>query len=162
MIFLGTPFAGSKIALWAESGLRFISLFSETNKMKLKDLQEGSKILADINHEFARYIKSRDRDPPSVEIACYYEEYPTKGTFVVDKSSAILSGVDPLSIEEEHSHMGKFQDEHRSGFISITNKLNSWINALDLNLDASPDTSPDASPDADAGTGTDVDTLEKV
>lgn len=136
MIFMGTPFAGSKYAKWGEIGLSLVSSFATTNTENMKDLQERSKLLVEINHNFAQFIKSRDRAPPYVEIACYFEELPTrlKGKsigFIVDKDSATLIGIEPLSIEEDHADMSKFEDPYRRGFISIADKLEMWIKSFD-------------------------------
>ncbi|OBT51772.1 hypothetical protein VE04_08326, partial [Pseudogymnoascus sp. 24MN13] len=136
MIFLGTPFAGSKQARWAEFGVNLLSSMSQTNGEKIKDLEERSKLLVEINQSFSQFIKGRDRKGPWIEIACYFEEIPTRIMgknigFIVDKSSATLDGIVPLSIQEEHADMCKFEDEFRNGFISITDKLNSWIKALE-------------------------------
>lgn len=137
MVFLGTPFAGSKQARWAALGSQLLKMFSETNEELIKDLEERSKMLIDINNRFSNFVKGRDRDgPPFLEIACYFEAHPTKIKgksvgFIVDQESATLNGITPLPIYEEHAYMGKFEDEFRSGFISITDKLLTWIDALD-------------------------------
>ncbi|KAH8892162.1 hypothetical protein GQ53DRAFT_806100 [Thozetella sp. PMI_491] len=136
MIFLGTPFAGSEKASWALIGTQFLSLFSSTNEEKIGDLEKRSKMLIDINNNFLQVIKERDRIGPWIEVACYFEEIPTKAAgfsigFIVDRASATLPGIVPLSIQEDHSDMCKFEDEYRSGFISISNKLSQWIQALD-------------------------------
>ncbi|KAK3941299.1 Alpha/Beta hydrolase protein [Diplogelasinospora grovesii] len=136
MIFLGTPFAGSKKAKWAKIAADLLASLATTNADKVKDLEERSKLLMEINHNFARFIKERDRNRPWVEIACYFEEIPTRVMgknigFIVDKESATLEGIEPLSIQEEHADMCKFEDEYRNGFVSITDKLNTWIKGFE-------------------------------
>lgn len=138
MVFLGTPFAGSKKAKWARIAAGLLAYLATTNVEKVKDLEERCKLLEDINHNFSQFVKSRDRNPPWVEIACYFEEIPTrvKGKdigYIVEKESATLEGHQPLSIQEEHADMCKFVDEYRNGFISIADKLNAWIKGFEKN-----------------------------
>lgn len=136
MIFLGTPFAGAKQARWAEIATKLMSVISTTNGDLIKDLEERSKALVEINDNFAQLIKARDRTPPWIEIACYFEGLPTYVKkksigFIVDKASATLPGIAPVSIEKNHASMPKFDGEYRPGFISISDKLFRWIQDLD-------------------------------
>ncbi|KAI1205958.1 uncharacterized protein F4807DRAFT_464190 [Annulohypoxylon truncatum] len=136
MIFLGTPFAGSKQARWAEIAIKLMSTISNTNENLVKDLEERSKTLAEINSNFTQLVKARDRTPHWIEIACYFEGLPTIGkrkgsAFIVDKDSATLPGIAPVSIEKNHVNMPKFDGEYRPGFISISDKLSRWIQDLD-------------------------------
>ncbi|KAF4461304.1 ribonuclease p mrp subunit [Fusarium albosuccineum] len=136
MIFLGTPFAGSKHAPWALIVTQFLRLLVSTNQEKLKHLDERSEKLVDISNEFLKFIWERQRSDAPIQVAFYFEEYPTKQRglnvgFIVDRESAVPRGFTALSIPEDHSDMCKFEDEYRSGFISISDNLCQWIRALD-------------------------------
>lgn len=140
MIFLGTPFEGSEKAEWANTALRYLSWISSTNNEKTKDLEERSAKLASINEAFLKFLKARDRSKIPVEVACYFEEYPIyvagkKLGVIVPRKSAVLAGIDPLSIPANHVDMCKFEDEDRNGFRSISEKLSQWITVMDANLD---------------------------
>jgi hypothetical protein len=136
MIFLGTPLEGSVKARWGSIALKYLDLISSTNKEKVKDLEERSARLISINENFLKFIKARDRSRNPVEIACFFEEYPTYVAgknmgMIVSKSAAVIPGVDPLSIAANHVNMCRFEDEYRNGYITIVNLLNHWIASLE-------------------------------
>lgn len=140
LIFLGTPFEGSVKARWASVALKYLEVVRPTNNDKVKDLEKRSQKLVSINEAFLKFLKARDRSPTPVEIACFFEEYPTYVAgknigMIVPKSSAMLPGVDLLSISGSHAGMCRFEDEHRNGYISISNLLSQWIRALDVRPD---------------------------
>ncbi|CAO2649496.1 Nn.00g068810.m01.CDS01 [Neocucurbitaria sp. VM-36] len=138
VIFLGTPFEGSSKAKWAGRALRILDYISTTHKDDVKDLEERSAKLMNINHEFQKFLKTRDRSETRqfVEIACYFEQYAMykagkKIGIIVPKESACLPGIDPQSIQANHVAMCQFEDEDREGFKSISQRLNQWISDLD-------------------------------
>jgi pimeloyl-ACP methyl ester carboxylesterase len=136
MIFLGTPFTGSSHAQWALIVTQYLRLIVSVNQEKLKHLDERSDKLMDISNEFLKLVHERQRGNAPIELAFYFEEYPTKRHrlnlgFIVDRKSAVPMGFPALSIPEDHSDMCKFEDEYRSGFISISDNLYQWICALD-------------------------------
>ncbi|KAI0468421.1 hypothetical protein F4859DRAFT_516971 [Xylaria cf. heliscus] len=138
MIFLGTPFAGCKKAVWAKIAATLMSVMSTTNVDLIKDLEERSKALIDINNSFSQFIKARDRSRPWIELACYYEKLPTyvkKASvgFVVDQTSSTLPGISPIGIEKSHASMSKFDGDYRPGFISISDTLCKWIQTFSQN-----------------------------
>ncbi|RSL47813.1 hypothetical protein CEP54_013216 [Fusarium duplospermum] len=136
LIFLGTPFAGSKKASWALVITQFLRLFISINQKKLEDLDERSENLLKINDEFLKVIWARQRSDNPIQVAFYYEELPTirhkvRLGFIVDTASAVPRGFTGVGIQENHSNMCKFSDAYRSGFISISSTLNQWIQDLD-------------------------------
>ncbi|KAK7189586.1 uncharacterized protein CC84DRAFT_1163034 [Paraphaeosphaeria sporulosa] len=140
MIFLGTPFAGSDKASWGEMAAKFVTLFGvQTKDTDIKDLNERSARLIDINLDFDTFIKGRDRDRKHgpVEIVCYYEADPTFigpvciGKVVSKESAARLPAIAALSIPDNHSDMCKFAGEFSSGYASVSGQLAQWITALD-------------------------------
>lgn len=135
IIFLGTPFEGSEKARWGNRALQFLQLVSQTNNEKMKILEERSQTLASINQNFYKFLRARDQSHNLMRRACFFEEYPTyvlKASIglVVPKSSATLSGIDPISIAASHSGMSKFEDEYRNGYKNISGTLSQWISKL--------------------------------
>jgi hypothetical protein len=136
VVFLGTPFEGSAKARWASVAAKFLDLFTSTNREKIKDLEERSQKLIIINEVFFKFLKTRDRSSKPVEIACFFEEYPTyisgkKIGTIVPKGSATLPGIDPLPISANHTDLCRFEDEERTGYINISNVLSQWIRSLE-------------------------------
>jgi hypothetical protein len=136
LIFLGTPFEGSAKARWGSLALRYLSIISSTNNEKVKDLEERSQKIVSINEAFLKFLKVRDRTPAPVEVACFFEEYPTYVAgknlgMIVPKDSASLPGIDLFSIAANHVDMCKFEDEYRNGYTTISNMLNEWIKEFD-------------------------------
>ncbi|KAI1462466.1 hypothetical protein F4805DRAFT_474391 [Annulohypoxylon moriforme] len=139
MIFLGTPFAGSKQARWVEIGTKLISRVSTANEDLIETLQERSKKLIEINNNFTQLIKARDRSLPPrwIEIACYFEgidTYVAKKNIgsIVDSTSATLPGITPISInDKDHTSMSKFNDVSNPGFVDISGMLFRWIQDID-------------------------------
>jgi hypothetical protein len=135
IVFLGTPFEGSSKALWGDRGLQFLQIFSTTNNEKMKALEERSQKLVSINDSFYKLLRARDHSDSHMRVACFFEEYPTYVMkksigMVVPKSSATLSGIDPIPIAASHSGMCKFADEHRNGYKNISETLSQWIREL--------------------------------
>jgi len=136
VVFLGTPFEGSAKARWASVAAKYLDLFTSTNREKIKDMEERSQKLASINEAFLKFLKARDRSSKPVEIACFFEEYPTYIAGknigrIVPKNSATLPGIDPLPISANHADLCRFEDEERTGYINISNVLSQWIRSLE-------------------------------
>ena len=136
--FLGTPFEGSSKAKWGSRALKIIDLIGTTQKKDIKDLEERSEKLININVAFQKFLKARDRSKSRefVEVACFFEEYSmykagVKIGVIVPKDSASLPGIDPQSIQANHVDMCKFEDEDREGYKQISQKLSQWISELE-------------------------------
>ncbi|KAI1775410.1 hypothetical protein F4818DRAFT_441506 [Hypoxylon cercidicola] len=118
IVFLGTPFFDSE-----ESAVRF--------GQKVLSITETEK-LRKIHRSFATFVESRYRRNHFLEIACYFETRNTGDDGVlVDEALSTIYGYTPLPIDEDHEGMCKFASESHSGFISITDKLNSWIKPME-------------------------------
>lgn len=137
-IFLGTPFEGSSKAKWGGRALKVLEWVSTTHKEDVKDLEERSARLTNINDAFQKFVKARDRSETGqfVEIACFFEQYAIYKAgkrigVIVPKESACLPGVDPQSIQANHVDMCKFEDEDREGYKNISQRLSLWIADLD-------------------------------
>ncbi|KAF9893431.1 hypothetical protein FE257_010743 [Aspergillus nanangensis] len=134
IIFLGTPFEGSSKAKWATRALNMLDWISTTHKEDINDLQERSARLIDINHDFQKFLKARDRSKNTqfVEVACFFEQYAMYNRvrrigIIVPKESASLPGIDPQSIQANHVDMCKFEDEDREGYRNVSQLLAQWI-----------------------------------
>lgn len=143
-MFFGTPFEGSEKARWGSIGVQLLKVLGLQHNGKLKELEERSVALSNITDDFYKFLKIRDRSDRPVEIACFFEEYPTyikgaKAGLVVEKQSASLKGVDPIPIPSTHSGMCKFEDEYRKGYKDATGILGQWIQDLS-NPEAPPTT----------------------
>lgn len=130
IIFLGTPFEGSSKAAWGSRALRILDYISTTQKESVKDLEKRSEKLININMAFQKYrdTRSRSEERNWIEVACFFEEYPMfKNIWIVPKESAMLPGVDALSIAANHTDMCKFEHSYVNGFKLVSEKLNQWI-----------------------------------
>jgi hypothetical protein len=135
VIFLGTPFEGSSKAKWASRALKVLAWVSTTHTEDVKDLEERSAKLMNINDSFHKFLKDRDRSESRqfVEVACFFEQYPMynlagqKIGTIVPKESASLPGIDPQSIQANHVEMCKFEDEEREGYKNISQRLSTWV-----------------------------------
>lgn len=143
-IFLGTPFEGSSKAKWAGRALKVLDWVSTTHKEDVKDLEERSAKLMNINDAFQKFLKARDRSETRqfVEVACFFEQYAmykpgTKIGTIVPKESACLPGIDPQAIQANHVDMCKFEDEDREGYRNISQRLSQWISDLDRRREGS-------------------------
>ncbi|KAF2476197.1 putative ribonuclease p/mrp subunit [Lindgomyces ingoldianus] len=138
VVFLGTPFEGTSKAKWAGRALKVLDWVSTTHKEDVKDLEERSANLTNINDTFQKFLKARDRSETGqfVEVACFFEQYAMykagkKIGIIVPKESACLPGIDPQSIQANHVDMCKFEDDDREGYKNISQRLSQWISDLD-------------------------------
>lgn len=141
IMFFGTPFLGSSEASWAALVQDFFRVFrghTETNKENIKALKEGSKQLVSINHNFAKFLMERASSAAPVGLVCFFEELsirvqgrrvPGIGQ-IVPKESAVIVGVDPIGIEDDHLGMCKFEDDERRGYRRASEALIAWIKEL--------------------------------
>lgn len=129
VLFLGTPFQGSSLASYGSIAINLLKYVMNTQPDSLQTLEKKSKKLADINTKFAKFLKERDRahNMPRLQIACFFEGIPIKGTLVVPKESATWLGVDSLSIDANHMKMCRFDCAEREGFKRVSGKLAQWI-----------------------------------
>jgi hypothetical protein len=136
-LFLGTPFLGSSKAKYALIATAILDYIIPVQRGNVKDLEVRSKKLTDINQEFAKYLKERDRsrELPHLELACFFEERPMskhKG-FVVPRESATWLGTEPLSIQANHVNMARFETNHGTDYKMMVGKLKDWIRDIEKN-----------------------------
>lgn len=79
MIFLGTPFFGSKIAGWGEVVRRIYSLVQKTDQNTLKNLKLDSEELKDLRLGFPDVIRKRNQTSDNKVAVVFFFE--TKKTY---------------------------------------------------------------------------------
>jgi hypothetical protein len=77
MIFLGTPFFGSKIAGWGEIVRRIYSLVQKTDQNTLKNLKLDSDELKDLRLGFPDVIRKRNQTSAKVAVVFFFEKKMT-------------------------------------------------------------------------------------
>jgi hypothetical protein len=82
MVFLGTPFRGSRHAKWANILQNIAHAFSETNTNKARDLQERSDKLKILAEAFPDILRKRDIEGPRIGVAFFIETLKYSGLLV--------------------------------------------------------------------------------
>ncbi|PGH23622.1 hypothetical protein AJ80_02403 [Polytolypa hystricis UAMH7299] len=107
IIFIGTPHAGSDLAVWAA---RLARWFGSKNRVPFNAAGSIHK---------------------PIQITCFYEELPLVGIGeVVPKHSAIVPGYISIGIHKNHLEMTKFDDPNDPGFVNISRELRRWVRGL--------------------------------
>ncbi|KAI4178722.1 MAG: hypothetical protein LQ346_007354 [Caloplaca aetnensis] len=120
ILFLGTPHMGSDVAKWSSwlntiYSSHCLNLSDEDESYLITALETGSETLQTIERDF---VQSVDR----FHIYYFHEGKPTDlgGTFryIVDELSAspVISDVERATIQQDHTHMCKFENESSPGF----------------------------------------------
>lgn len=131
VLFLGTPHGGSDKTKWAALGEQVVRLFKSTNPENFKILEEDSVKLDDIGKAFQMQLRKRDEDPATkVEIACFFEEFPTNYGVIVTKASASFGSYETLSIPEDHIDMCKFNNSEHPGYNRVKDVLVRWVSSF--------------------------------
>lgn len=84
MIFLGTPFRGSRHAKWGNI-LNNIAHAVAQSSSKLRDLQEKSEKLKILAEAFPEVLRKRDIEGPRIGVAFFIEPLKHKGLLIVLK-----------------------------------------------------------------------------
>ena len=127
ILFLGTPHKGSDLADW---GSRLESICSAILPRKLIDtqpqlvdaLKTHNETLQNIDRQFIQLVSR-------FHIYFFHEGKPTdlKGTlrYIVNEESASpnIQDVERASIQQDHSHMCKFEDDSAPGFDLVTEAI---------------------------------------
>lgn len=124
ILFLGTPHLGSNIAEW---GSRLESICGAIPPSKMVDIQPqlvnalktNSETLQTIDRDFIQLVSR-------FHIYFFHEGKPTKlkgaSKYIVNEESASpnIQDVERASIQQDHSHMCKFENNNAPGFHLIT------------------------------------------
>lgn len=127
ILFLGTPHNGSDMAKW---GILLHNIcravlpkkVMEASPQLIQALRTNNETLQNINSLFADIM-------PRFHIYFFHETRSTdvRGTrqVIVDEASAApyIEGVERMSIEADHSHMCKFEDENAPGYEVVAEAL---------------------------------------
>ena len=127
LLFLGTPHKGSDIAKWGSRlewicGAALPKILMDTQPQLVDALKVNSETLQNIDRQF---IELSDR----FHIYFFHEGKPTdlKGSlqFIVDEESASpnIQDVERACIQQDHSHMCKFEDDSAPGFALVTDGI---------------------------------------
>lgn len=84
MIFLGTPFYGSKIAGWGEVVRRIYSLVKKTDQNTLKNLELDSMELRDLRDGFPEIIRKRNQTSEKIAVVFFFEKKETYKVVCID------------------------------------------------------------------------------
>ena len=79
MVFLGTPFYGSRIAGWAEIVRRIYDVVQRTDAKTLKSLKIDSQDLRALRMGFPEAIRKRNQDSATIAIVFFFEKKTTYG-----------------------------------------------------------------------------------
>ncbi len=77
MIFLGTPFYGSKIAGWGEVVRRVVDLLWRTDRSTLKNLEIDGENLKGLRIGFPEVIRKRNKTSAKIAVVFFYERKET-------------------------------------------------------------------------------------
>lgn len=93
MVFLGTPFRGSRHAKWADILQNIAHAFTETNTNKTRDLLATSDKLKILAEAFPEVLRKVNSNGLSVGVAFFIETLKYKKLLVGPRQSSILSDV---------------------------------------------------------------------
>ncbi|PVH91624.1 hypothetical protein DM02DRAFT_545460 [Periconia macrospinosa] len=133
MIFLGTPFFGSKIAGWGEIVRRIYSLVQKTDQKTLKNLKLDSEELKDLRLGFPDVIRKRNQTSDKVAVVFFFEKKMTYKVWVVNEEDASYPGVgEILPMQANHLDMCKFDDAEDDGYKQVRAKIKQAMEATDV------------------------------
>lgn len=148
MIFLGTPFYGSKVAGWGEVVRRIVDLLWRTDRSTLKSLQIDGENLKDLRFGFADIIRKRNVTSAKIAVFFFFERKATykvvwfesrlqfsrqtliDGQWVVREEDASYPRVGEIvPITENHLGICKFDDENDDGYKQVRAKIKQAMEA---------------------------------
>ncbi|KAF2011215.1 hypothetical protein BU24DRAFT_397585 [Aaosphaeria arxii CBS 175.79] len=130
MVFLGTPFYGSKIAGWADVARRIFNLVQRTDQTTLRNLTLDSKELKDLRFGFPEIVRQRNQTADKLAVVFFFEQKATGKVWIVKEEDASYPGVgEILPIRENHINICKYDDEEDNGYKSIRAKIKQVIEA---------------------------------
>lgn len=125
ILFMGTPHAGSDLAVWAHSFAQFYKLAGQTNTKLLKALQRQSEVLLGVEQDFQLLLQS---PAIQVKVFCVFEGLPVRGLGkIVSEASAVMSQYPNASIRANRMDMTKFWNAGDDGFKLVLNRLLGWM-----------------------------------
>lgn len=117
MIFLGTPFRGSRHAKWVDI---IYNILNHKSSRNLKDLQETSEKLKILTEAFPEVLRKRDIEGPRIGVAFFIEMLDYIGLRIVAEDSAWIPGRgDHARIHADHTTICKFDSNRDEGYGSV-------------------------------------------
>ncbi|KAF2682822.1 hypothetical protein K458DRAFT_341710 [Lentithecium fluviatile CBS 122367] len=133
MIFLGTPFYGSKIAGWGEVVRRIYNLVQKTDQNTLKNLELDSKELKDLRLGFPEVIRKRNQTSAKIVVVFFFEKKMTYKVWVVKEEDASYPGVgEILPMQANHLDICKFDDPEDDGYKQVRAKIKQAMEATGI------------------------------
>ena len=152
MIFLGTPFYGSKIAGWGDVARRIFDLVRKTDQNTLKYLKPDSKDLKDLRLGFPEVIRKRNQTSAKIAVVFFFERKMTykvvciesetatltldtniDGQWVVNEEAASYPGVgEILPMQANHLDICKFDDAEDDGYKQVRAKIKQAMEATEI------------------------------
>ncbi|KAJ9646980.1 hypothetical protein H2199_001966 [Coniosporium tulheliwenetii] len=133
MIFLGTPFYGSKIAGWGEVVRRIYTLVQKTDQNTLKNLRLDSKELKDLRLGFPDVIRKRNQTSAKIAVVFFFEKKMTYKVWVVKEEDASYPGVgEILPMQANHLDICKFDDPEDDGYKQVRAKIKQVMEATGI------------------------------
>lgn len=133
MIFLGTPFYGSKIAGWGDVVRRIYSLVQKTDQNTLKNLKLDSKELKDLPVGFPDVIRKRNQTSAKIAVVFFFEKKMTYHVWVIKEEDASYPGVgEILPMQANHIDICKFDDAEDNGYKQVRAKIKQAMEATEI------------------------------
>ena len=153
IIFLGTPFRGSKSAELAQIFTRVTSLFIESDNSLINQINLGSESLRDLLYDFCLLINRN-----SIPVFCFFEQhstdlgriarrklslFPTYNVsslithvsvrlivgqeIMVDEVSACIDCFSKLALTADHLNLNKFQSSNDNNYKLVRQEIQRLI-----------------------------------
>ncbi|EXK76441.1 hypothetical protein FOQG_18819 [Fusarium oxysporum f. sp. raphani 54005] len=141
MIFLGTPFYGSKIAGWGDAVRRIYDLIRKTDKNTLKNLNLDSARLKGLREGFPEVIRKRNQTSTKIAVVFFFERKTTYGVWIVKEENAAYPGVgEILPMQANHIDICKFDDVEDDGYKKVKAKIKEALQAAEITGDEGSNT----------------------
>lgn len=129
---MGTPHGGSYLAHWGDTVAKYVSIFRDTNRDILKNLQPESANLQKVEEDFQHMLR---RENVKLKVFCFYEALKMNDTVgkIGENWSAILSAYDSCSINADHRDMTKFNGRTDAGYGQVRGILSRWLQEYEKN-----------------------------
>ncbi|KAF2741651.1 hypothetical protein M011DRAFT_491174 [Sporormia fimetaria CBS 119925] len=133
MIFLGTPFFGSKIAGWGEIMRRIYNLVQKTDQKTLKSLTLDSEELKDLRLGFPEVVRKRNQTSDKVVVVFFFEKKMTYRVWIIKEEDASYPGVgEILPMQANHLDICKFDDKEDDGYKQVRAKIKQAMEATNI------------------------------
>ncbi|SPO07258.1 uncharacterized protein DNG_09952 [Cephalotrichum gorgonifer] len=120
IVFLGTPFQGTRVAPWGKIVNAIASVTRKDPTQKVESPDQKSEMLNTLVNSFASVLHQRKRDKREITVTFFHETKKLHGNWIVPKQNSRIPGFgDHASINADHSTMCKFADQDSPGYQSV-------------------------------------------